>query len=176
MYHRRSYYHLQREGLVRHFVWAYTYVFWYISYLTDVLPPWTHLISFQQHPPSIPYIYPPTGSSTMYLEQPSWIHYTHHLIHQRYHPGDTNVASFYQESSGMLPPKAYSIMQPNKARQIRIKTHTIQLLYFLPLMLKSTWLSSNYPNQKWDVWCHHPSSAWYIIQSIGHRYIHTNRK
>ena len=67
-------------------------------------------------------------------------------------------------------------MQPNKARQIRIKTHTIQLLYFLPLMLKSTWLSSNYPNQKWDVWCHYPSSAWYIIQSIGHRYIHTNRR
>ena len=44
-------------------------------------------ISVQQHPPSIPYIYPPTGSSTMYLEQPSWIHYTHHLIHQRYHRG-----------------------------------------------------------------------------------------
>ena len=48
-------------------------------------------------------------------------------------------------------------MQPNKARQIRIKTHTIQLLYFLPLMLKSTWLSSHYPNQKWDVWYCHPS-------------------
>jgi len=44
-------------------------------------------ISVQLHPPSIPYIYPPTGSSTMYLEQPSWIHYTHHLIHQRSHPG-----------------------------------------------------------------------------------------
>ena len=53
--------------------------------------------------------------------------------------------------------KGLFFMQPNKARQIRIKTHTIQLLYFLPLMLKSTWLSSHYPNQKWDVWCHHPS-------------------
>ena len=53
--------------------------------------------------------------------------------------------------------KGLFFMQPNKARQIRIKTHTIQLLYFLPLMLKSTWLSSHYPNHKWDVWCRHPS-------------------
>ena len=146
MYHWRSYYFIFKElAWYSKFVWAYTYIFWYNLYFTDVLPPWTHKVSVQQNPPSIPYIYPPTGSSTMYLKQPSWIPHTHHLIHQRSHPGDTNAAS-YQELSGMLPPKAYSIMQPNKVGQIQIKTHTIQLLYFLPLMLKSTRLSSHYPN------------------------------
>ena len=84
----------------------------------------------------------------MHLGQQSWIHHTHYLIHQRSHPGDDNIASYYQELSEMLLPKGYSLCSQIRRGKFELKRNPIVIP---PLNVEIHTVEFTFPNQKWNV-------------------------
>ena len=135
MYHRRSYYHLQKAGLVR-----------YLCGRTR-----TSRISFVSHRrsstldardiiPASPFIdtlyYLSSNGLLALCALDNHLGFTipHYLIHQRSHPGELTSYLITKNYQGCYHQGIH--YAANEAQQIELK-HTIQLL-FLPLMLKST--------------------------------------